>query len=207
MITLISKLGKDNLLLQNWRPISLINTDYKILSKVLSNRLIKVLPNIIGEQQYGFMKGKFISMYSRLIADLMDVTKQKKLESFILAIDLEKAFDSLNWQFLFKTLNWFGFGNSFQKWIKLLYTDAKACIINNGFTTNYFNLYNGVRQGDPLSPYLFIMAIEVLALNIINNKSINGIKVTDVEIKICQYADDMTFFLSNTNSVRSFKFV
>ena len=83
VITLIAKSGKDNALLQNWRPIiSLLNTDYKILSKALSNRLIKVLPSIIGEQQYGFMKNRFIGNYCRIVTDVMDLANQEKIMRF-----------------------------------------------------------------------------------------------------------------------------
>ena len=86
--------------------------------------------------------------------------------------------------------------------MQVLSRDAKACVINNGFTTNYFNLCKGVRQGDSISPYLFNKAIEVLALNIINNNQIKGININnDLIIKICQYADDITVFFSDINSV------
>ena len=189
--------------MQNWRPISLLNTDYKILSKALSNRLIKVLPSIIGKQQYGFMKNRFIGNYCGIVTDVMGLAKQKKLCGFLLALDMEKAFNSVSWVYLFKTLEWFNFGNSFIHWMQVLYRDAKACVINNGFTNNYFKLCKGVRQGDPISPYLFNIAIKVLALHIINNNQIKGININnDLIIKICQYADDITVFLSDINFVR-----
>ena len=102
VITLIAKSGKDNTLLQNWRHISLLNTDYKILSKALSNTLIKVLPSIFGKQQYGFMKNRYIGNYCRIVADVMDIAKQKKITWFPFVLDIEKAFDSVSWVYLFK---------------------------------------------------------------------------------------------------------
>ena len=95
VIMLIAKPGKDSQLLQNWRPIGLLNTDYKILTKVLSNRLIKVLPSIIGIHQYGFMKNRFIGEYCRIVSDVLYLIKQKKLTACLLAIDMEKAFDKI----------------------------------------------------------------------------------------------------------------
>ena len=113
----------------------------------------------------------------------------------LLALDMEETFASVSWVYLFKVLELFNFGNSFIHWMQVLYRDAKVCVINNGFATNYFNLCKGVRQGDPRSPYLFNIAVEVLALNIINNKRIKGINNNnDLIIKICQYTDDIIVF-------------
>ena len=92
---------------------------------------------------------------------------------------MEKAFDSMSWVYLFKALEWFNFGNSFIHWMQVLYRNAKACVINNEFTTNYFNLCKGVRQVDPISPYLFNIAIEFLALNTINNNQIKRIDINN----------------------------
>ena len=78
--------------MQNWRPISLLNTDYKILSKALYNRLIKVLPFINGDQQYGFMKNRFIGNFCRIVADKIVIAKPKKLCGFLLALDMKKSF-------------------------------------------------------------------------------------------------------------------
>ena len=108
-----------------------------------------------------------------------------------------KAFDSLEWPFLFDTLKRMNFGNSFIKWIHTLYTNVESCILNNGVTSRYFKLYRGVRQGDPLSAYLFILCTQVLTTSIMHNKQIQGIKVDNHEYKIVQYADDLTAVLKN----------
>ena len=87
----------------------------------------------------------------------------QNLPGQIILVDFEKAYDSLEWDFLFKALDKFNFGNSFKTWVKLLYTNISSCVMNNGKTTPYFTLKRGTRQGDPLSGYLFIIALELLA--------------------------------------------
>ena len=106
----------------------------------------------------------------------MNFTEYKKAKGYFLFIDFEKAFDSIEWNFIFKALETFNLGNELIKWIKLFYNDVYSCIINNGKTTPYFKVGRGVRQGDPLSPYLFIICTELLSISIRNNKKIKGIK-------------------------------
>ena len=119
------------------------------------------------------------------------------------AIDFEKAFDSLNWNFLHKSLEFFGFGESFLGWIKTFYKNISSCVINNGFSTPSFNVKRGVRQDDPLSPSLFIIVLELLALSIRNNDQIKGIAVDGSEIKLVIFADDMTSFVRDKLSHRN----
>ena len=119
------------------------------------------------------------------------------------AIDFEKAFHSLNWNFLLKSLEFFGFGESVLAWIKTYYRNITSCVINNGFSTRSFNLKRGVRKGDPLSPSLFIIVLELLALSIRNNDEIKGIVVDGNEIKLVIFADDMTSFVRDKLSYRT----
>ena len=209
IITLIEKKGKDKRLIKNWRPISLINVDVKIASKTLAKRVEKVLPSIIHYNQNAFVKGRTIFDAIRTIDDIIDYTKHKGLSGFLVAIDFEKAFDTVNFKYLLRTLHSFNFGPSFIQWIRVLYENASSCVMNNGFTTGHFALGRGVRQGDPLSPYLYIIALEVLAIKIRNDDHIQGITVGQESTKLSLFADDMTCFLkdelSYTNLFRTLK--
>ena len=119
-------------------------------------------------------------------------------------IDFEKAFDSVDWEFLYLTMKKFNWGDSLISWVKTLYNNISSCIINNGWTSNYFELKRGVRQGDPLSPYLFILVAEILASSIRQDKKIKGIKLDNDETKLVQYADDITGILDNVSSAKHF---
>ena len=201
VITLIEKSGKDRNLLSNWRPISLLNYDYKILTKVLANRVKQFLPYIISESQTGYVKERNIEDSIRLIQDVIHYLDTNNLPGILLAIDFQKAFDTIEWEFLLKALKHFNFGQNFIKWIELLYTDISSCTINNNKTSQYFNIKRGVRQGDPLSPYLFIIAVELLARAIKRSEDISGIHINVREIKMTQYADDLTIFLDKPESI------
>ena len=109
-------------------------------------------------------------------------------------IDFEKAFDSLSWNFIFECLNFFNFGKSIQQWIEVFYKNISSCIIQNGIVSGYFKPGRGCRQGDPISPYLFIICAEILGILIRNNRDIKGIKINGEEYKISQYADDTSLF-------------
>ena len=103
-------------------------------------------------------------------------------------IDFQKAFDRVEWEFLFKCLEVFNFGPDFLRWVKVFYKNIQSCIMNNGMTSNYFTLERGVRQGDPLSPYLFIVVVETLAIAIHQNPAIKGIFIGKEEqtLTVCK---------------------
>ena len=128
------------------------------------------------------------------------------LPGLLLFIDFEKVFDTLQWTFIEKTLKYYNFGNSLFSWIKLFYTDISSSIQNSGWTSDFFNLSRGVRQGCPLSPYIFILCAEILGTAIRRDKLIYGIKISDKECKVSQYADDTTLILDGTKPLieRSF---
>ena len=132
----------------------------------------------------------------------MFFTKENNLSGLLLAIDFEKAFDSLDWNFLTKALSAFNFGSSFIKWVNTFYSNIQSCVMNNGFSSVHFDVSRGVRQGDPLSAYLFIIALEILAINIRSSENIRGIKLRDgQEVKLTAFADDMTTFLLDKESI------
>ena len=202
ILTLIPKKDKNRLFLKNWRPISLLNTDYKILAKVLSNRLIKYLPQLVEDDQTGYISGRFIGCNVRLVEDVIIFTSINKITGILLVIDFEKAFDTLRWSFIQKALEAFNFGDRFRSFVKTMYTDIATAVINNGYTSDWFKPERGVRQGCPLSPYLFLLSVEILACKIRQNKNIEGLIFNGIEIKICQLADDTTCFIKNENSLK-----
>ena len=107
MITLIPKNKRNRWFLKNWRPISLLGVDYKIASSVIANRIKKVLPKIISETQKGFIKGRKLAENTRFLFDLIETMDKKNMEGLLLLIDFEKAFDSLNWEFIDNSLSFF----------------------------------------------------------------------------------------------------
>ena len=172
------------------------------MSKVLATRIKNVLPNIIHHNQSGFVKDRYIGETVRSIFDLMDFTLKENIPGLMIFIDFHKAFDSVEWNYLVSCLEAFRFGPNFIRWVKTLYKNIQSCVINNGLTTDYFALERGVRQGDPLSPYLFVVVVETLALAIRQNTAIKGIAIGKEETKLLQYADDTTAVLSDTESAR-----
>ena len=194
IITCIPKVRKPKQFLKNWRPISLLNVIYKLASGCIAERIKTVLDKIINRDQTGFLKGRFIGENIRLIYDLMNYTEVNQIPGLLMLIDFKKAFDSISWDFIFQTLDLFNFGNSIKDWIKTFYSGIKSCIIQNGITSDYFFPQRGCRQGDPISPYPFLLCAEVLGILIRKNKDITGIIVGDVEFKLSQYADDTSLF-------------
>ena len=189
------------MLLKNWRPITLLNVDYKILAKALSNRLCSILSYIINEDQTGYLQGRYIGCNIRLIEDLIIYTEHTGNPGILLTIDFEKAFDSISWKFIDYSLRAFNFGQKFRKYISTLYTNIQTAIINNGDISDWFLPARGVRQGCPISPYLFLLSVELLAINIRGNKDIKGLNILDTEIKISQLADDTTCFVQDIKSI------
>ena len=198
IVTCLPKPNKPRHLLKNWRPISLLNVIYKIMSSAIANRLKNVLNNIIYQDQKGFISGRYIGENIRLIYDILFETKQHNMPGLLLSIDFKQAFDSISWKFIHKVLDYYNFGPSFKKWIKLFQTNVESCIIQNGFISECFYLERGCRQGDPISPYIFILCVEILSLMIRNDENVKGIKINGKEYKLSQYADDTQLFLDGS---------
>ena len=202
ILTLIPKKDKNRMFLKNWRPLTLLNVDYKILAKSLANRLTKSLPFLIDEDQTGYIQGRFIGCNIRLIEDILIHSTANNMQGILLTIDFEKAFDSLSWKFVEKSLSSYNFGNSFISYVKTMYNSITTAVINNGYISSWFSPKRGVRQGCPLSPYLFLLSVEILACKIRQDSNIKGLIFNGNEIKISQLADDTTCVVKDEASLR-----
>ena len=132
----------------------------------------------------------------RVISVILEIVKTLALQGLLATIDTEKEFDSVNHCFLLQILRKFGFGIDFVSWIII-----ESCIINGGKTTKYLKLERGARQGDPISAYLFILALEIFFIFVKNNPKVKGLNMFKHEFLYTAYADDTTFFLKDRNSV------
>ena len=117
-------------------------------------------------------------------------------------MDIEKDFDSLDYDFLISALEKNGFGKNFISWVKILLKNQESCVLNGGTTAKYFLLGRGARQGDPISAYLFILALEILFHLIRSKTEIKGLAIFDHCYLYSAYVDDTTFFLQNTLSIK-----
>ena len=161
-----------------------------------------MIHNLISVDQTAYVKGRFIGESIRVINDLIQHIDREDEEGILFSTDIEKALNTVYHNFLFATLKRYGFGTKFVNFIKTLLFDAQSCIINNGYTTDYFKLERGTRQGDPLSAYLFILVFEVLFIQVREDIDIKGFTVNDVELKLSCYADDGYFMVKTVDSLK-----
>ena len=146
VIRLIEKKDKKKRYIQNCRPYSLLNTDGKILSKALAERLKKTLPFPISTTQSAYVDGRFISEGGRLVSNLLEISDKLKLDGLLATIDIQKAFDSVDHAFIVSALERYCFGHRFVRWVKSLLKNQESCIINGNNTTKYCKLEKGTRQ-------------------------------------------------------------
>lgn len=196
-ISLILKKDKDPLSCSSYRPISLLNVDFKLLSKMLALRLETVLPSIISPDQTGFIKNRHSFFNLRRLFNTIYNLPPTTLPQAIISLDAEKAFDRVEWEYLFYTLDKFGFRKNFISWVKLLYSSPLASVRTNNNQSSYFPLYRSTRQGCPLSPLLFALAIEPLSIALRTDSRIKGIVSCGQEQKVSLYADDLLLFITD----------
>ena len=191
--------------LKYWRPIFLLCTDYKILTKILANRLKQVLPDTISKEQNCSVLQQTIFNNLLLIRDLIKYQKEKTNKFYLLQVDQEKAFNKIDRPFLFKTMEKIGFSKCYIEITETLYKDNILIIINNGFLSDTVTVIRGLGQGCPLSLPLYVIQVEVTTKNINNENTIMGLTIPNSrkQIKISQYADASNFFLQNQESVKN----
>ena len=197
-IVCLPKVGKSRELIKNWRPLSMLSVIYKIASASIANRIKPYLEFLIDHTQSGFVKGRYIGESTRLVYDLMQITEERSIPGLIVSIDFQKAFDSISWNFMYKTLKYIGFKDELVSWIKLFNREIKASVLQCGFLSEPIEIERGCRQGDPISPYLFIIVAQILSALVSQNSGIGGITIDGLEFKITQYADDTTLFLDGS---------
>ncbi|GKV09210.1 hypothetical protein SLEP1_g20749 [Rubroshorea leprosula] len=185
--------------IEDYRPISLIGVMYKILAKLLANRLRKVLDKIIGEQQMAFIKGRQLLDGVIIANEVIEEAKRKKKNSFLLKVDFEKAYDNVCWDFIDYMLLIMGFTATWRKWMKECLQSSTVSILINGSPTRQFPVSKGIRQGDPLSPFLFLIVAEGLnglMLSAVGKNLYKGVRIGNKEVTVShlQFADDTIFF-------------
>ena len=190
--------------LKPWRPISLLCVDYKILTKILANRLKCILPDIISTEQTCSIPNRTIFDNLFLIRDIISYTKQKNNHFYLLQIDQEKTVDKIDRTFLYKTTEKMGFSPLFINFLQTLYKQNISMITNNGFLSPQVLLQRGLRQGCPLPLPLYVIQSQITTTNIKQDKTITGINILNQreQVKILQYADDSNFFVKNQESVQ-----
>ena len=203
VISMLHK-GKDlcKYKLKNWRPITITNCDYKILSKCIANRLHHVLGSIIDVSQSGFMKGRSICDHIRLIDDIINLSNKFNAPGMVVSLDFEKAFDSISKQIIVDSLSYFNFGQNFIKMVSTLLNNSESCVQNGGLLTQWISVDRGIRQGCVLSPLLFLIVLEIMAIKLRNSESIEGISFNHLNlnsepVKVLQYCDDTTLILKS----------
>ena len=198
-----SKKGKDIRRVENLRPISLLPVPYKIIAKVMALRLNKIVDDTIHTDQTGFIKGRYIGENAGLIMDLVEYANRKEIRGMLMQCDFLKAYDSISWEYLNEVIRAYGFGETFQKWMSVLYpirSHHSSRVNVNNFLSPSFQIERGIRQGCPLSCLIWLLCMEPLLRKIRATEGIKGMHISEREIKLSAYADDLTVVLDGSES-------
>ena len=164
------------------RPISLVGGLYKILTKVLANKIKRVLDKVISKSQNAFVEGRQILDAMLIANEIVDSSLRRKERGLICKLDMEKAYDIISWEFLYQAMGKMGFGSRWMSWIKWCISTASFSVLINGSPAGFFPSSKGLRQGDPLSPYLFVIGMETLSC-LLNRATdgnyLSGTKIAD----------------------------
>nr|GEX73382.1 RNA-directed DNA polymerase, eukaryota [Tanacetum cinerariifolium] len=182
---------------KDFRPISLIGSLYKMIAKILANRLSSVIPDLISDVQSVFISNRQILDGQFILNELLSWCNYKKLKAMVFKVDFKKAFDSIRWDYLDDVLKSFGFGDKWRGWISGCLKSAIGYVLVNESPTPEFQFHRGLKQGDPLSPFLFILIMESLHLSfkkVMNAGLFTGISLDNsLTISHLFYADDAIF--------------
>ena len=200
IVKLLRKGTKDPTLAGNYRPISLLSIFYKLASCAITQRIKPAVESIIGRQQKAYIKHNNIGSCIINLINLIRHTMKQKQSALILLIDFRKAFDSLSHTFIQNTLTTLGFGPDIITWISTFLKNRESQILLGGHLTECINLEQGVPQGDVISPYLFILMVEILLIKITSTKNITGITYAKQESRAETFADDTTLFMERNEA-------
>ncbi|GJS81568.1 RNA-directed DNA polymerase, eukaryota [Tanacetum coccineum] len=195
-VALIPKV-MDAKFVNDFRPISLIGSVYKVVTKVLANRLAPVIADLISDTQSAFVAGRQILDGPFILDEILHWCKRKNKKAMFFKVDFAKAYDSVRWDYLLEVLEAFGFGRTWCNWIRGTLTSAKASILINGSPSKEYSCHRGLKQGDPLAPYLFILIMESLHLSfnrVVDEGLFKGIQLPgSLSLSHLFYADDAMF--------------
>ncbi|KAG7568329.1 Reverse transcriptase domain [Arabidopsis thaliana x Arabidopsis arenosa] len=189
----------------DFRPISCLNTMYKVISKLLANRLKSILPLVISHSQSAFLPGRLLSENVLLASEIVQGYNRSNISPRgMLKVDIRKAFDSVRWDFVLSILHALGIPVRFIGWIKECICSPSFSIQVNGISAGFFKSTRGLRQGDPLSPYLFLLAMEVFSRLVLSRFESGYIsyhpKTSDLKISHLMFADDVMVFFDGSSS-------
>lgn len=196
VISVIPKPGKDKTECGSYRPISVLNIDYRLFASIMSKRLENIVPELIDPDQTGFVKRRQTQDNVRRALHLVHNMGKSDKESVVISLDAEKAFDSVRWDYLYLVLTRFGFNSQVIGCLKSLYCSPRARIKINGNLSKPVSLERGCRQGCPLSPTLFALFIEPLLQAVREEDDETGVSIGESQHKICAYADDILLTLT-----------
>ena len=197
IIVVILKPGKDAMSPDSYRPISLLSFDVKLLARVLANRLSKCIHHVVHRDQSGFIPTRSTAQNLRRLFLNLQIPVDNPGDRAMFSLDAAKAFDSVEWPYLWEVLMRFGVGSTFLKWVQLLYSAPTARMRVNGELSDSFRLFRGTRQGCPLSPLLFALALEPLAIHVRASQDIVGFCRGPRQDTISLYADDTLIYLGD----------
>ena len=180
LVLVPKKGGVDDLC--DYRPISLVGGLYKILAKVLASRLKKVVSKVVSPTQNAFVEGRQILDATLIANEAIDSLLKGDEAGVLCKLDLEKAYDHINWDFLLTVMQKMGFGEKWVGWIRWCISTASFSVLINGSPVGFFQSTRGLRQGDPISLYLFVLGME--ALSCLINRAVRGGFLTGCRLRV-----------------------
>lgn len=206
-VVLLPKEGGDRGDPNSWRPVTLLNTDYKLVARIVCARLQRVLPEVVCPWQVSSVPGRSIFAAAALTRDLIEYTRARSARGMLVSLDQSKAFDRIEHAYLFAVLEAFGVPQETIMALRKLYGGMTSELVVNGRVVSSFPVTRGVRQGCPLSPVLFILSLDPFLVKIAKDPWVRGLPMPGSERAVVMaYADDITLYLEDVDSVhRVFK--